>query len=265
MTPHLRFEVELKGATHLETTSLEQVLAIDNTQKARIEELIITCTDSAKSEKPAETIASIDFDGTARATILATVRASSAPWVNETLSAIEDQAERTLQKSLFHRLRYNEIGSALFALVILAGLLSGAFFAASTLQPTKLTNRMWLSPQDLAQLEEKTSHGNLTADQATEVLSRQIRNVIQMEKQRTSILVRLTNWKTIVAVAPFLLIAVALIYLYLKCYPRAVFLWGDTEAWYSDILRKRNFIWASIIIAFAVSIFSNLFMLAFHT
>jgi len=62
--------------------------------------------------------------------------------------------------------------------------------------------------------------------------------------------------------APFLIMLTALGYLYLRCYPGAIFLWGDAEEWYTAILNKRKFIWSTIVVALILGIVLDLFTLA---
>ncbi len=64
--------------------------------------------------------------------------------------------------------------------------------------------------------------------------------------------------------APFAIILVALAYLYLRCYPRAVFLWGDAEDWYASILNKRKLVWSTIVLTLLLGIVLDLFALAIN-
>jgi hypothetical protein len=66
-------------------------------------------------------------------------------------------------------------------------------------------------------------------------------------------------------VVPTLIVFAAFAYVYYKCYPLAAFLWGDAEDWYKKILSQRRLIWSSIIIALAVGILANLFLLGLRS
>jgi hypothetical protein len=259
---HVEFHVDLKGERHIVTSKMEDVLDIDNTEKSRIEELKIRCADKEIDDTIPDTYIAVHFDGTEPADIDVVAGGEDTSWVNDSVSAVEEQVERTLQKSFFHRLSYRDtpITILISLLALLISLPLG--IALSSITPTKLTNRMWLTPADLDRLEQTTSQGKLTPEQAAEVLTYQIRNIVQASKERSSLLARLTHWRTILATAPFLVMLGAIGYLYLKCYPHAVFLWGDAEEWYSNIQSRRSAIWTTLVIAFAVGVLANLFVIA---
>jgi hypothetical protein len=124
---------------------------------------------------------------------------------------------------------------------------------------------MWLTDQDLKEIESLQSAPNFSKSKAEEVVSRQIRNLTQARKDRRSILAWAIQWRTIFLVVPFVLILAALSHLYFSCYPQAVFLWGDAEEWYKGILNRRTVVWTSIIIAFGVGVLGNLFVFGLHS
>jgi hypothetical protein len=262
---HLLFQVQLRGQKLIQTASLDEVLAIDNSSKSRIEDLYVTCGDTETSDTPRNHIITVDFDGSPPASIEVGVRGKDSAWVNETFAAIEEQVERTLQRSVLTRLSYSKaLTSALLVGVFLAGIAIYVDLMYSH-APTKLTNNMWLTDQDLKELEPQLSNGNnLSADKTADILSRQIRNVAKVRKEPPAIVPMLVQRRTIFVLGPCLLVLTALGYLYFKCYPFAVFLWGDAEDWYKEIVTRRNIIWTGILIALAVGVLGNLFVLGLH-
>ena len=103
-----RFEVFMSGDRHEELTSLDQVLALDNSRKCKIQRLIITSSVGA-SEHFAKV--QIDFGVTktrapgepqtaARKVVAVDVRGNDRGWTSRTLSDVEEQVERTWQAQL---------------------------------------------------------------------------------------------------------------------------------------------------------------------
>ncbi len=121
------FEAHLSGQKVVETGSVDEILALDNSKRNRVERLAINCTGTAPGSQ--------------------------------------------------------EIKQGM---LVLGGLL----LALTTLNmtPSRLTNEMWLTDQDLKALEPLQSDPTLAREKAGEVLSRQIRNVTLVRQQRHSIL-----------------------------------------------------------------------------
>jgi hypothetical protein len=266
---HHEFEVHLHGQKVIETTSIEHVFALDNSQKSRIERLSLSSTSNDRAAESSHRAPSrallAEFDGQGRASITLVVKGDDSTWVSEAFSAAEEQIERTLERSIFTRLSYNQTAVfSLFAIAVILGV-SLTFAATSSIAPTQLTNSMWLTDTDLQELQPVQPDGSLTKEKAAEVVTRQIHNVTDFRKRRQSLLARATQPRFILIVVPTLIVFAAFAYVYYKCYPHAVFLWGDTEDWYKKILSQRRFIWSSIIIALAVGILANLFLLGLRS
>ncbi len=258
------FEAHLSGQKVVETGSVDEILVLDNSKRNRVERLVINCTDTAPGSQEIKRGMLVDFDGRTSASIYLAVKGDSAAWVGETFRAAEEQAERAVERFWVNVVSHNRglaIGAFLFTTVFLAGLL----LALTTLNmtPSRLTNAMWLTDQDLKALEPLQSDPTLAREKAGEVLSRQIRNVTLVRQQRHSILAWVTQGRFIVGITPPLFILAAFAYLYFQCYPNAVFLWGDAEDWYESLKQRRKFIWSGIIGAFAIGVLANLFVLAF--
>lgn len=264
-TPQFAFGVELPGQKVIETESIDEVLSLDNSKRSRIQGLSITCRSSEGTAEPHGSASRpsllIDFDGTGKPAIMLTVRGDKPTWVSETFSAAEEQIERTQERSILTRLAHHNITSVL--LMALTAIVLASFIAfSSSVVPTRLTNSMWLSDEDLRELQLPQPD---TKPKADEVLSRQIRNITEYRRQRQSLFGRVTQPRFILIVVPGLIVLGAFAYVYFMCYPQAVFLWGDAEDWYKKILNQRRLIWSSIIIALGVGILANLFLLGIHS
>ena len=63
--PACRFEVHLLGQKIIETASIEDVLAVDNSKRNRVERLLLTCSSDAPSGQEPDRDLLVDFDGRA--------------------------------------------------------------------------------------------------------------------------------------------------------------------------------------------------------
>ena len=96
-TEHDDFEVFLSGQRREETTSVDEVLKLDNSRKSKIQRLLITCSAStAQATRPEHEI-QIDFDGrtVGKTKIIVTIRSDDPGWSDRALSEVEEQVERT--------------------------------------------------------------------------------------------------------------------------------------------------------------------------
>jgi hypothetical protein len=207
---------------------------------------------------------SVNFDGQPPADVSVLVRSNNGVWTGETLSVVEEQIDRMLQRGAMEFLSYKR-GSPFFTLVIvtLMSLGSALLITRGFDRPGwHLADRMWLSDQDLRELEPIATNPALAKDHLAEVLSRQIGNVLRDRRAEASVWVSVTRWRSILIFAPALVIALAFLYLLFKCYRSAVFPWGDAEEWYKSITNRRRFIWSAMIASLLVGILGNLFVFA---
>ena len=256
------FEAHLSGQKVIETACVEEVLALDNSKRNRVERLVMNCAGTVEAEEVKRGLL-IDFDGRTSATIYLAVRADNAAWAGEVFRVAEEQVERTLERSTMNLLSHNRASLSVFFSFALVLFMIVLFAGTSgNMVPSRLTNTMWLTEQDLKALEPLQSDPTLAREKAGEILSRQIRNVTLYRQQRSSILAWVIQWRFIVGITPPLFILAAFGYLYFKCYPNAVFLWGDAEAWYESLKQRRKAIWSGIIVAFGIGVLASLFVVA---
>jgi hypothetical protein len=118
-----RFHLFLSGDRTEEATTLEEVFAVENSKKHAIKRLLVIASAGSQSDGRPENEVQVDFDSQAlsgsppgamhkRAKILVTVRSDDPGWASTTLSAVEEQIERT---------RFQDMGQrgALVVLLIL--------------------------------------------------------------------------------------------------------------------------------------------------
>ena len=126
--------------------------------------------------------------------------------------------------------------------------------------PDNHSETMWLTQADLNELAQKLQETPaLTSEDVAGISTRQVQNILST-KNTTRLANNLFSWRLLFVVAPILLVGVALTYLVTKCYPPAVFPWGDAEEWYSSLINRRKTIWSLAIGALLIGIIANLFV-----
>ena len=184
------FEVFLSGNRREESITLEGVLAMENSRRHRIQRLLIT-SYSAAEHRAAHEI-QVDFAGSPTnpqsnrhaKVIAASVRSDDAGWASRTLSALEEQIERTWQRNL---------QSILTLIVLLACVLFVLLSQFVSFRGLDLASSLWLRDADFDRLEQLLApNGTLTEEELREVTTRQFRNIVEArrpkqadQKQRT--------------------------------------------------------------------------------
>jgi len=239
----------LSGNQKVLKNQLSEVLDLDNSRKHKIQRLAIVCTGwTSHITQPQHEIA-VDFGRPKESTTPATdkttlvgvrVRSNDDRWANSALAEVEEQVERTFQRYTFSVLTL--LGLNLLLLLFL--LVAFPVRADEALLP------LWLKASDLKWAESLVREPRIVTEQeAREVLTRQLRNVVAAERswqawreQATSF----TDRRAVLLGWPVLFLVVCGVVLLTTCYPRAVFLWGDEKKRYKDMLRRRKFLWGLI-------------------
>jgi hypothetical protein len=232
-------------------TSVDDVLRLDNSRKSKIQRLLITCCASPEGAARSEHEIQVDFDGRTAGKIKVTVsvRSDNVSWSDRALSEVEEQVERTSLQDVPHRVAL--VVLVLSALTCLLFLLLPFSVGNSTFGNADV---MWLRLNDVNRVEQILKQGRtITDDEMREIATRQLRNVIG--DHRTNQPSEWTRQKAFVGV-PLLTILACAVYLVRRCYPSAVFLWGDEIERYNNILQTRRIVWG-IIIALAVGVLSK--------
>jgi len=256
------FEVILSGNRREEVTTLDALLALQNKKGMRLEGMILTCSSkeaSAGTDHAVEVVFG-PKPGTdqapARATtpgLAITVRSNEAAWAVRTLSEVEEQVERTLVSHTTPRLCFGAI------------LVIGLLFVLSKLhivhEPSGQSWSMWLRSTDLDRVQQIVDQGRtITDEEMREVVTRQLRTLVEYRKDLQTYDASIsTSPKSLLYFAvPFLLVFGCGVYLFARCYPMAVFKWGDEIARYEAVLQQRKLLWQIIIGVMIVGVCANL-------
>jgi hypothetical protein len=251
-TKHDDFEVFLSGERREETTSVDEVLKVDNSRKSKIERLLITCSASTEGATRSEHAIQVDFDGrTAKTKVIVSIRSDDAGWSDRALSEVEEQVERTSLQDVPHRIALILLVSSLAIFLLLL------LFSSLHLHPTYgQADVMWLREGDVNRIEQILKQNRtITDEERREITTMQLRNVLNIDTNS-----QLSGWtvrrKVFVGV-PLLFVLVCAGYLVAACYPRAVFLWGDEVERYNKVLQTRRIVWSIIIGVIVVGVSSS--------
>jgi hypothetical protein len=258
-----RFEVFLAGSRREEMTTVDDVLALDNSRKQKIERLVIICSASTSGAARPEHEVQIDFGypkpsssvpNSTTKIVDVSVRSDDNAWASRTLAEVEEQAERTW-------IHYSRPIASL--ILVLAVLLPVAlFFLTFPLIPLRFVqtspNTLWLMSSDVDRIDAMLrEHSTLTDENLREIATMQIRNVLELPRPARSIAPNQIT-RTLFLAVP-LIVVFACVLVLVTCYPSAVFLWGDEVERYNNILQRRKIIWNMIVGVTVVGVLSKFF------
>ena len=255
LTQHDAYEVFLIGNRREEMTSLEQVLALDNSRKRRITRLVLTCSASSSSTPGPEREVQVDFgrsqttgSGGATKVVAITIRSQTAAWAARALSEVEEQVERNWAEHVRPVV-------VLCGLLIVATLLVVSPFIS--LRPL-LSYDWWLTAPDIERIEAMLAeHRPLTDDELREVSTMQLQNFVGAWRARDRPFAGQTRWTLLISV-PMFVVVVCVTILITTCYPTTVFLWGDELQRYERTLQRRRIMWGIVGTVTVVGISSRL-------
>ncbi len=257
-SPDLRESIEVrhKDGAIVQVELPEKVYNLHNSGRKEITKIQFTFSIDSKDshDSTREVHASFSGDhGKGRITII--VSDNDSRWVSETFSRVEEQIERCLKKDFMNQLAASHLTSQL-ALPLLSLILL-VFTTVFMVEETDLRNHMWLTNADMKEISsELETSTTLSQEQYLTIVTRQLKNIIL---QRNAAQYKST-WPAVFVVIPILLAIGVFIYLITKCYPSAVFLWGDREEWYKTLEKRRNVLWNTVLGGFMVGILAGLFL-----
>lgn len=242
-TAHDSFQVFLSGDRVEELTDVDEVLALDNSRKRKIQRLVIVCSASTPGAAKAEHEVHVDFGRmktgsmNKKNTVVAiNVRSDDSPWANRALADVEEQVERTW-------VHYGPLWVA-FLVMLLAILLLFLSLVEPRPQAIPFTASMWLLDKDLDRVQTMVPEGRVISDQELrEVVTMQLRNVLEAERPT----VKKSPRRVLLIGIPVIFLLVCLMVLMITCYPKAVFLWGDEVTRHKDMVQRRKWLWGVIV------------------
>jgi hypothetical protein len=259
-----RFEVFLSGSRREEMTTVNDVLDLDNSRKHKIERLVLVCSASTPDAARPEYEVQIDFGypkpsgpapNSSTKLVAVSVRSDDNAWASRTLSEVEEQVERTW-------IHYSPFigGSLIVLIVLLAVMLIVLTFPLIPLRFADIPGppTLWLKSSDVDRIEAMLrEHPTLTDENLREIATMQLQNVFGLPRPPRSIPPNQVI-RTLFLAVP-LIVVFACVLALVKCYPSAVFLWGDEVERYDNTLQKRKVLWNIIIGVTVVGVLSKFF------
>lgn len=237
------FEVFLSEERREKMTNVGDVVKLDNSRRSKIQRLLITCCASTGGEARPEHEIQVDFDGRSigKTKITVSIKSDDAGWSSRALSEVEEQLERT---SLGEGPSRVVLACLFFGLLgVLAFLLLSSFAGLNS--GFRDADAMWLRLRDVGRIEQiLKQERTITDEEMREIATMQLRNVIEANRESQP-----TGWtrqKAFIGV-PLLVVLGCVIYLAVRCYPTAVFLWGDEIERNAKLLQTRRILWGLII------------------
>jgi hypothetical protein len=256
------FEASLTGDRREEMTTLDDVLALDNSRKRKVERLIILCSAATPNAAKPEHEVQVDFGflktgsatpGSTPKAVAISVRSDATSWASRTLSEVEEQVERTWLHYTW-RLWLVFLG-ILLAVVLFIVVITSPFIS---LRDSTRADSLWLQSSDVDRIEAMLrEHPTLTDENLREIATMQLRNVLGLSRPPRSIPPPNQVARTLFLGIPLSVILVCVLVLIITCYPTAVFLWGDEVDRYANTVQRRKIIWNIISGVIVVGVLSK--------
>lgn len=252
------FHLFLKDTRREELSSIDDVLAADNSRKHRIEMLAIHCSAGSTGVSRPEYEVQVDFGGPSNSQqssspktrlVAITVKSDNSSWNSRTLSQVEEQVERTWI--------HHTTPLALLIVLLVGSILFLTFQFVSFFPSTSAT--WWLNRADRERLIQMLKeHPILTDEDLREIGTRQLKNVLRdngalLDSDASS---KPDGPKPYFLAAVIVAVIVCIIVLF-TCYPATIFLWGDEKDRYDAILQRRKVVWGILISGLLAGVISK--------
>jgi hypothetical protein len=252
---HDVFEVFFAGNRQVELTSIDDVLALDNSRRQRIRRLVIQCAAVLPGSPRPDHEVQVDFAGPkpggtsgSSKVVSIDVRSDAAGWASRTLSEVEEQVERTWLRH--SRPLFSLLGLLLAALILLASLFV-------RIGPDAMSWYFSRSDRDRIRVM-LAQHEILTDENLREVSTLQLRNVVDFQPP-PGIKEDKQKRPTRILALPLSVVVALIVILLTTCYPGAVFLWGDEIERYANTVQRRKVIWTIVVGVTTVGVLSRIF------
>jgi hypothetical protein len=263
-----RFEVTFAGTRDISLNTITDVFALDNSVKNPITRLrFIANVQLAEEESNS---ISIDFNGgdsDSGATIAAV--SDNLSWLQETLGALEEQVDRTVQSEFFARFNSPQ------AIVQFFMAFAMALFLTSMMYSTLITDAdggigLRALGMNISSAEAKeliaASNTIKTDSEKLDFIYQVIKKTLEPKAAKPNAFRKyISEPKYWLIGLPILVALIAAIVALLNFYPSYVFAWGDVKEHYEKILERRKFVWYGVIASLVIGVLGNFFVLGLTT
>ncbi len=249
------FHVFLSNNRQEELSSLDQVLALENSKRYKIERLLVT--SSSVMDGAVHHQVELDFAGpksnTDRTKVVALrVRSDETGWASRTLSEVEEQLERTWQPGVA------KMQGLLLGIAIIGIFLFASNFVGLNSEMRSFDRHMWLADADLDRVEKIVADDRIMSDaEMREIVGMQLRNLLKEDRPKR-MPTNERNRKLFLFGVP-LIVVLGCIVVLLFSYPPYIYLWGDEVQRHDSRLNRRKAVWGILIGVLVVGVASRFF------
>lgn len=255
-----RFEAFSSATARDDLSSLDALMALENSRKHSVERLLISASSTSMNDPAHRREIQVDFSTEATLgdpsdrkdkIVAITVTGDASSWTSLTLAAVEEQVERTWQQGLLPSM------VALMALMIgILGILISPYWSWSTERFGADT--LWLTAPDLARAKARLAQDMPLSDQELRDLTAlQLRNVIRANQPDSAAAKKKSDGSQLL-IYPLVFVVFCAAILIWKCYPKAVFYWGDGKEHFDTLLKFRNTLWTLIASITLLAVLGNM-------
>ena len=240
-------------------TTLEQVLALDNAignPIVRLDAELFTCSNGGEPNREnAPNLVSFVFGSLFPEDhrIRLYARSVDVAWLTETMGALEEQAERCMPTDLGYKVRKHVWMIGFVVFIVTGGAIALVFDRSRAQSPR-------LSEAELSLLKTSATAAHSDSDKI-EVMFRFIKATLEATRPTSDVWRYVTDIHTYLAAVPLLIAGGASLFAVLKYYPYRAFVWGDYGDCYRRMLERRRSVWLGIVVALAIGILANLFII----
>ena len=247
------FDIKLKNEKSIHLLTIDSLLSLDNAIKNTIEELNIEVTDKSGGDSLA---CKVTYNNDKDDNVILSIESSDTKLSNQLFAELEEQVDRTFVDTWVHRY-------VRFETLIMMPVLGVMSTVILLLIPSFLFGVPFSNEKGkLEQLASKAQGARTLEEKVDFIFEMQKREVIEkVDGMPPLFSSNLLNLNSLFIALPLAIVVGCIFYLFRYCYPRAVFLWGDYEEYYSRLKARRRTLWGAIMLSLVVGIIGNLFVL----
>lgn len=261
-----RFEVTFAGSRDISLNAITEVFALDNSVKNPITRLRFTANIQLSEEESSSI--DIDFNGSdfdSGITIAAV--SDNLSWLQETVGALEEQVDRTIQNEFFSKLNSPQgLVNSLITVFMLMIMMPMMYFTVTAEVDVGLRglgmNITSAEAKELVAASKIIKTDSEKLDFTFQVIKKTIEPKAAKPSEFRKYVAEPKHW---LIGLPILVALIAVIVAILKFYPSYVFAWGDVKEHYEKLLERRKFIWYGVIASLVIGVLGNFFVLGLTT
>jgi hypothetical protein len=247
-----KFIIVMKNGKEMLVSDVEDILRHDNTVKNPISTFTLHFEDQ---DDNTNNNCEIVFNK-GKSIVRFNIKSINPKFANELYAEIDEQLERTIVFS------FNATLSDAFGIIVII-LFFGSMLLIIFSGNKKYDQRSdYLSETQIRELLNNSKVAQTTNNRLDIIYKYHIMKLENLDQSKSTpfISINIYSYQILLMMLPVFIIMISMLYLFAKCYPGSIFLWGDFEEFYSNIITKRKFIINTIIFTLLIGIIGNLFV-----